>query len=238
MARIVDALVEGDEALGSIAEAVEPRVPRLDVWQRRREQPRAVTADHQRRAPRRRREEQCVVDLVVPAADVTRSPASRRRTISNASSKRETRWSNGRPNARNSSSFHPAPTAIRSRPRTQFVDRGRRAREQARFAKGGAGDQRPELDALGDRRQPREQRPAVPRRALGPDVAAVEQVVADPDRVEAGLLRRAGELGVFRPAHLALHFGQLDADLHAQNSAKASGSVGSAVTSVQMPLVA
>ena len=47
---------------------------------------------------------------------VTRSPASSRCTTSNASSKREVRRSNGMPNARNSASFQPAPSATRSLP--------------------------------------------------------------------------------------------------------------------------
>ena len=47
---------------------------------------------------------------------VTRSPASSRRTTSNASSKREVRRSNGMPNARNSASFQPAPSATRNLP--------------------------------------------------------------------------------------------------------------------------
>ena len=42
-------------------------------------------------------------------ASVTRSPASIRRTISNDSSKRDTRWSYGSPKARYSVSFQPAP---------------------------------------------------------------------------------------------------------------------------------
>ena len=47
---------------------------------------------------------------------MTRSPASRRRTISNASSNRETSRSNGSPNARNSTSFQPAPSPSTNRP--------------------------------------------------------------------------------------------------------------------------
>ena len=43
---------------------------------------------------------------------------------------------------------------------------------------------------------------------------AVEQVVAEPDRVEAGLLGGARHRGVLRPAHLALHLRQLHADPH------------------------
>ena len=43
---------------------------------------------------------------------------------------------------------------------------------------------------------------------------AVEQVVADPDRVEAARLRRPRHREVLRPADLALDLGELDADPH------------------------
>ena len=49
-------------------------------------------------------------------ASVTRSPASSPRTIANDSSKRETRWSYGIPNARYSCSFQPAPRPSTKRP--------------------------------------------------------------------------------------------------------------------------
>ena len=78
----------------------------------------------------------------------------------------------------------------------------------------GAGDERAELDTLGDRRQRGEHRPDLPRPALLAAVAAVEQVVAEPDRVEAHLLGGAGHRGVLRPAGLVLDLGELDADPH------------------------
>ena len=42
---------------------------------------------------------------------------------------------------------------------------------------------------------------------------AVEEVLADPDGVEAEVLDRAGHVEELRPADLALDLGQLDADL-------------------------
>ena len=124
---------------------------------------------------------------------------------------------------------HPQPAAA------ELVDRSGRTREQPRLAERGARDQWAELDPLRHHGKAGEHGPAVPRSALRTVAAAIEQMVSDPDRVEAGLLRRAGELRVLGPAHLALDLRKLDADLHAQNSAKASGSVGNAVTSVQTP---
>jgi hypothetical protein len=94
----------------------------------------------------------------------------------------------------------------------QLVDRRSRARQQPRAAERGAGDERPDRDALGDAGEPGEQCPRVPRPALGPAVAAVEEVVADPDRVEADLLRRARHGDVLGPAHDALDLRKLDPD--------------------------
>ena len=77
---------------------------------------------------------------------------------------------------------------------------------------GGTGDERAEGDALSGDGEARQQRPRVPRPALRPPVVAVEQVVADPDRVEADLLGRAGHRGVLRPPHVPLDLGELHAD--------------------------
>jgi len=78
----------------------------------------------------------------------------------------------------------------------------------------GAGDERPQPDARGRRGERAEQRPRLPRRALRLAVVPVEQVVADPDRVEPALLRGAGHGPVLGPADLALHLRELDADAH------------------------
>ena len=68
-----------------------------------------------------------------------------------------------------------------------------------------------------------ERRPALEHRLLGPaDAADLEEVVHDPDRVEAGLVgvaddpgeRRADRLGAARPGER----GDLEADLHAARS--------------------
>ena len=81
-----------------------------------------------------------------------------------------------------------------------------------------------------------EHRPAVPRAALGTPVAAVEQVVADPERVEAGLL------GSDAPAHASSGqrtsrstSGSWTPTFIAQNASNAGGSVGIAVIRCQTP---
>ena len=66
--------------------------------------------------------------------------------IVNASSNRSIRWSYGKPNARNSVSFQPAPEPEDEPAATDLVDRGGLLREQRRVVEVGAGHQRPELD--------------------------------------------------------------------------------------------
>jgi class 3 adenylate cyclase len=73
---------------------------------------------------------------------------------------------------------------------------------------------RAEPKTLGRSRQRRQQRPRFPRTALLAAVSAVEQMVAEPDRVETDLLSRARHRQVLRPAHLALDLRKLNADLH------------------------
>ena len=155
--------------------------------------------------------------------------------ISTASSKRAILRSNGRPNASNSASFQPAPRATRKPAAADFVDGGSRAGEQGRLAERRAGDERAELDPRRHGGERREHRPAVPRPALGATVAPVEQVVADPQRVEARLLGGARDRRQLGPANLALDLGQLEPDPHAQNASNAGGSLGIAVISRQTP---
>ena len=61
-----------------------------------------------------------------------------------------------------------------------------------------------------------ELRPGVPGSSLGPSATAVEQMIADPDRLEPGLLRGARDRGNLRPADLALHLGKLNTDAHGE----------------------
>src|SRR5205823_2047297 len=93
----------------------------------------------------------------------------------------------------------------------ELVDGGRHPRQQAGRMERGAGDERAELDALGDPGEPGERRPTVPRAAVR---AAVEQVVADPDRVEAGLLGGPRHRRELVPPDVPLDLRELYADLH------------------------
>jgi len=117
----------------------------------------------------------------------------------------------------------------------QFVDGSRLPGEDSRRVECGARDERADLDVLRDSREPRERRPAIPRPPLRAAVAAVEQVVAHPDRVEAALLDCSRHRCKLGPAHLALDFGELDADPHAQKRSNASKSNATAVTSAIWP---
>ena len=95
-----------------------PGVPRVDARDRRRQHPRPVGADDQRR--RRGRRQQHRVATVEARRRADALAGQQPRTISNASSNRAKRWSNGMPNASNSVRFQPAPSATRAdRPRAR-----------------------------------------------------------------------------------------------------------------------
>ena len=73
-------------------------------------------------------------------------------------------------------------------PAADLVDRGGHARDQARRVEPEARHERPDHDALGHAGQRGHDRPRVPRPALRAALVAVEQVIAEPDRVEPDLL--------------------------------------------------
>ncbi len=123
----------------------------------------------------------------------------------------------------------------------QLADRCRLPRKDPGRMERRAGDEWAERDALGDRGQRRQRRPAIPRASL-PPTAAVEQVISHPERVEATPLRGARHRCKLRPAHLALDLRELDPnpqalDAHAQKRSNAGGSEGTAVISCQTPPV-
>ncbi len=130
----------------------------------------------------------------------------------------------------------PARTEGRHEPAAaQLVDRRDLPRQDPGRVERRAGDERAERDPLGDAGQPGERRPAVPRATLRTPVPAVEQVVADPDGIEAALLRSVGHRRELVAAHDPLHLGELDPDVHCQNASNAGGSAGMAVIRCQMP---
>jgi len=90
-----------------------------------------------------------------------------------------------------------------------LVDRRGHLRDQARRVKAGARDQRPDRHPLRDGGEPGHQRPHLERAAV-----LVEQVVAEPDRVEPDLFGGQRHGAVLGPGDLAFDLRQLDADAH------------------------
>ena len=134
-----------------------------------------------------RRQQHGVVDLPDRPSLVTRSPASILRTISKLLDEARTRGGRtGSPKARNSVSFQPDADAEHEAPAADLVDRRRHAARpcpggwNARHATSGPSDH-----ALGDGRERGQQRPGVPAARARAALVAVEQVVAEPDRVES-----------------------------------------------------
>ena len=212
--RRADARRQRGEALDAVAVVLPPRVPGVDVRQRDRQHARPVAADHQRRAPRGRRQQHGVLGL--PEASRERDALAREQPAHDRERLLEARDAVVvRDPERPVLLLVPAGAeAEHEAAAADLVDRRRHLRDQARRVEARAGDERAEPHPLGRGGQRREQRPRLPRTALGPAVAAVEQVVADPDRVEAALLGRARHREVLGPAHVALGLGELDADSH------------------------
>ena len=143
--------------------------------------------------------------------------------IVNASSNRSTRWSNGMPNARNSVSFQPAPRPRISRPpliSSMVVACLARSAGLWNAVQATSGPNSIAIGDRGDRRQHRPRLPRAARRAVGP---AIEEVLAEPDRVVAEVLDGAGHVEELAPARLALHLGQLDTRPSAGASASTVG---------------
>lgn len=93
-----------------------------------------------------------------------------------------------------------------------LLDRRGALREERRRRERRAGDERTEVHALRHRGEGREQAPRLPGPAFGTAVAAVQDVIADPDRVEPRGFGGAGQRHVFGPADDALDLRQLDPD--------------------------
>ena len=202
-------LVGGGETLDGVAVGRIPRVPCVDVRKREREQALAVAADHQRNAARRARDQDRVLDRDEPPGerhvlaaeeppdDLERLLEARDEVVEREPERTELRLVP----PRSDSEDEPAARDL--------VDRGRQAREHAGRVKRGRRHERAETDSLGDCGDRSQLRPYVPRPALRPAAAAVEQVVAEPHRVEARLLGGCRDRPHLRPTHLALHLGKL-----------------------------
>ena len=134
--------------------------------------------------------------------------------IVNASSNRLIRWSNGKPNARYSVSFQPAPRPRISRP--PLI-----SSTVAAFLASIAGAWKL-VEATSGPSLTRDVAAAsaasIVQHSHGPRGSRfagqpIEEVIADPDRVEPERLGAPGKRDVLRPADLALDLGELDADL-------------------------
>ena len=212
--RGADALVQRGEALDAVAVVLPPRVPGVGVRERDPEHARPVAADHQRQAPRGRRQQDGVVGL--PEAARERDPLAVQQAAHDRERLLEARHAMvvRDPEGAELLLVPAGAEAEHEAPAADLVDRRGHLRDQARRVEAGAGDERTEPHPLGRGGEGGQQRPRLPGPALGPAVAAVEQVVAEPDRVEAAGFGRAGHGEVLGPAHLALHLGKLDSDSH------------------------
>jgi hypothetical protein len=165
--------------------------------------------DHQRDAPARRREQDHVIRAVELAGQAdalgVEQAADDREGLREARDAAVIRDAEG-------VELAPVPAGAEAEdeaPAADLVDRRRHLGDQPRRVKAGAGDQRPDRHARRGRGQRGHQRPRLPRPAV-----LIEQVVADPDRVEPDLLGGARHVQVLGPAHDALDLRELDADAH------------------------
>ena len=149
------------------------------------------------------------------------------RMIVNASSKRSIRWSYGKPKARNSVSFQPAPRPRTNRPPLISSIVAACLASRAGLWKLVQATSGPSSILVVAAAMADEQRPGLPRPARRPVRPAIEQVLADPDRIEPEILDRADHVEELGPAHLALDLGQLDAD--PERAAGGRGSHGPSV---------
>src|SRR5262249_9672152 len=93
-----------------------------------------------------------------------------------------------------------------------LVDRRGLLREERRVVERRARDERPDRRLARRRRERGHERPGLPRATGRAALPAVEEMLADPDRVEAQVVDRAGEVDELRPADLSLDLGQLHPD--------------------------
>ena len=179
------------------------------MGQRDTQHPLAIRADEQRRASgtRAARHQLAVADLVELAGKIDRplaqqGPDDRERLLEAAHAAIE--WETERP------VFGLVPA--RAQPQGQasaadLVDRGGLLGEHGRVVKAGRGHQRPKLDSRCDGRQGSQLGPCLPR-ASGPLAGLpVEQVVADPQGIEAEFLGARRHGTQLRPADYVFHLG-------------------------------
>ena len=93
------------------------------------------------------------------------------------------------------------------------VDGRRLLGQHRRCVEAGRCHERSDLDRRGRGRDRRQRRPDLPRAAIA-DLEFVEQVVAEPERVEPDRLGGLRHCDQLRERNLPLHLGELDTDPH------------------------
>ena len=208
------ALEERREAGGAVAEPVVPRVPGVDVRCGDPQHARADRADHQRRPgrPRPARQQLAVARAVEAALEVDAALAQQRTDDREGLLEARHALVEGETEGAVLGLVPARAKAQDEAATADLVDGRRHLGQQGWRTEAGGGDQRPQLDPLGGTRQGGQHRPAFPRPARRPARPAVEEVVAEPQRVEPDVLGGARHGPQFGPADLALDLRQLHAD--------------------------
>jgi hypothetical protein len=210
--RLVDDVAQGRHARRGVARIRPPHVPGVRLGQGDAQHPRTLRTDEQRRTSgsRTTRQQLTVARLEVPPIEVDGPLAQERgddreRFLEaiDAVVEREAEGVEFDLVPARAQAEHEAAT-------TDLIDRRRLLGQQCRVVEAGAGHERTDLHARGRGRDGGHQRPGLPRSSCRPIGPAVEQMLADPDRIEALVLDGAGQVEQLGPAHLALDLGQLD----------------------------
>jgi hypothetical protein len=180
------------------------------VRQRDREHARTSAPDHQARPPGRRRNQHCVLGL--PVAPAERHPFTGQQAAHDREGLLETRHPviEGKPEGPELRLIPAGPEAEHETAVTDLADRRGHLRDQPGGMKRGTRFERPKLNPLGRGGERRQHRPGLPWPTFGATVAAVKQVIADPDRIKAARLGGARHRQVFRPADPPLYLRKLN----------------------------
>jgi hypothetical protein len=168
-------------------------------------------ADHQGRSPDRAREQDGVVDPMEPPLE--RDAFAGQEPADDLEGLLESGPTvvEGKPEGPELDLVPPRAEAEHQAAAADLIDRGRHLGQDAGDVERGTRHQRAQPDPLGHGGQPGQERPRLPRTALRSAVAPVQEVVADPQGIEAHLLRRAGHGHILGPRDPALDLWELDA---------------------------
>src|SRR5439155_5287484 len=194
-----DARVGFGETFGGVAVPLAPDVPCVDVRQGGSQDALPRRADHEWRSSGGPRQKDGVPHLFELA--VEGHPLADEEAADDVEALLEPRGAavEGDPERLELRGVPAGPEAEYETAAADLVDRGRPPRQQPGRRERGARHQRADRRSLRLDRQPGERRPRVPWAAFLAAIAAVEQVVADPQGVEASLLGDARDGGVLGP---------------------------------------